>query len=387
MALQLERAREFGVLRAQGVTPGQVRRPGARADRSDGRRWRGPGAAARDWCSPLVLVFVINRALVRLDAGAGRAGAHAARGRLALGVGAALLAGAYPAWRMSRRPAGAGAARRLSDAPRWAWIVLACRRSRARGRRRASEPAAPAPALAPELPALLGARAPAHAGRLRARPRAAPLPLPRRPRRAPGASAASGGTSRATSRAPTAALRLPAHLLPHGARARGARARLGLGDAQVVDGPLRADRRRGRRFQAFERLSREALGLAGARRSRSRCWRRRLVDARLEGAPFPLRAARRRSEPARARPGDRRAEPLVLQGDRGLSRKGSAPGNASYYYSFHAPRRRAGTVSPAARRSRSRARRGSTASGAPARWSRPGRLGLVRRCSSTTGAS
>jgi predicted secreted hydrolase len=84
------------------------------------------------------------------------------------------------------------------------------------------------------------------------------------------------------------------------------------------------------RFHAFSRSSREALGLAGASASPFRVW---LEDwsAEGDGASARLRAA----------DGDvaldlvvTAAKPVVLQGDRGLSRKGPEPGNASFYYSF-----------------------------------------------------
>jgi predicted secreted hydrolase len=88
----------------------------------------------------------------------------------------------------------------------------------------------------------------------------------------------------------------------------------------------------GRRFHAWSRLGREALGLAGARATPFRVW---LEDwsaesAAPDGLPVRLRAAE----------GDvaidlvlTSEKPVALQGDRGLSRKGPEPGNASYYYS------------------------------------------------------
>jgi len=89
----------------------------------------------------------------------------------------------------------------------------------------------------------------------------------------------------------------------------------------------------GGRFAAASRLSREALGLAGARARPYRVW---VEDWSAEGEDpdgFPVRL--------RAADGDvaidlvlERGKPVVLQGDRGLSQKGPEPGNASYYYSF-----------------------------------------------------
>jgi predicted secreted hydrolase len=89
----------------------------------------------------------------------------------------------------------------------------------------------------------------------------------------------------------------------------------------------------GGRFYASSRVSREALGLAGARAAPFRVW---LDDWSAESdtvAGFPVRL----------RASDRdvavdlvieSGKPMVLQGDRGWSSKGDGPGNASYYYSF-----------------------------------------------------
>jgi predicted secreted hydrolase len=89
----------------------------------------------------------------------------------------------------------------------------------------------------------------------------------------------------------------------------------------------------GGRFHAASRLSREALGLAGAR---ARPFRVSVEDwsAETEAADgFPVRL--------RAAEGEiavdfvlERGKPVVLQGDRGWSPKGPEAGNASYYYSF-----------------------------------------------------
>jgi predicted secreted hydrolase len=113
----------------------------------------------------------------------------------------------------------------------------------------------------------------------------------------------------------------------------------------VTDGP-------GGRFLAFERLARGALGLAGATVADTvgedavdeEPYRVSVGGWRLEGpAPgevFPLLLAAAVGEPPVAleltlEP----VKPVVLQGERGLSRKGPQPGNASYYYSL--PRLRA----------------------------------------------
>jgi predicted secreted hydrolase len=86
-----------------------------------------------------------------------------------------------------------------------------------------------------------------------------------------------------------------------------------------------------KRFHSFERWSRGAVGLAGARAQPFRVW---VKDWTAEGAPvFPMRL--------RAAEGGvaidlllQEGKPPVLQGERGLSRKGAGPGDASYYYSL-----------------------------------------------------
>ncbi|WP_434384324.1 lipocalin-like domain-containing protein [Melittangium boletus] len=87
------------------------------------------------------------------------------------------------------------------------------------------------------------------------------------------------------------------------------------------------------RFHAFERFSRSALGLAGARAEPFRVWLEDWsAEAVGEGTP-PLRLTARRGDIALAlllEPG----KPPVLQGDQGLSQKGARPGQASYYYSL-----------------------------------------------------
>mgnify|MGYP006267619289 CR=1 FL=1 len=89
----------------------------------------------------------------------------------------------------------------------------------------------------------------------------------------------------------------------------------------------------GKRFHPFERFERGALDLAGATAAPFRVW---LDDWSAEGAgpttlPVRLRAAEGNASIDLLLDGP---GPVILQGDRGLSRKGAAPGNASYYYSL-----------------------------------------------------
>jgi predicted secreted hydrolase len=90
-----------------------------------------------------------------------------------------------------------------------------------------------------------------------------------------------------------------------------------------------------RRFAAAQRFDRDALGLAGAQAQPFRVWLGDWSAAAVrpaDDAIFPLRL--------QAADGDvvldltlDEGKPPVLQGDRGFSRKGPEPGNASYYYS------------------------------------------------------
>jgi predicted secreted hydrolase len=84
------------------------------------------------------------------------------------------------------------------------------------------------------------------------------------------------------------------------------------------------------RFHAFRRMTREALGLAGAAATPFRVW---VEDWSADGEGDAARL--------QARDGDvaidltvTAAKPVVLQGDRGLSAKGPGEGNASFYYSY-----------------------------------------------------
>jgi predicted secreted hydrolase len=93
----------------------------------------------------------------------------------------------------------------------------------------------------------------------------------------------------------------------------------------------------GERYQAFERFSRGAVGLAGAQASPFRVWLEDWSVAEVEPGTVRLRAAQK--DAGTRHPvvvdlllTDRKG--LVLQGDQGYSVKGPQPGNASYYYSM-----------------------------------------------------
>ncbi|MCP4204620.1 MAG: carotenoid 1,2-hydratase [bacterium] len=84
-------------------------------------------------------------------------------------------------------------------------------------------------------------------------------------------------------------------------------------------------------FMSFERFSRGALDLAGARSDPFRVWLEDWsVEASESGEAWIVRAA---GGPVELRLTLDPGKPRVLHGDRGLSRKGTAPGAASYYYS------------------------------------------------------
>jgi len=89
----------------------------------------------------------------------------------------------------------------------------------------------------------------------------------------------------------------------------------------------------GERFHSFEQWSRGALGLAGVQATPFRVW---VEDwsAQTDGGPvFPMRLRASRGDVAVDLELEQ-GKPPVLQGDHGLSRKSSEPGNASFYYSL-----------------------------------------------------
>lgn len=90
-----------------------------------------------------------------------------------------------------------------------------------------------------------------------------------------------------------------------------------------------------KRFYAFERFERGALELAGVETEPFRVWVGPWEIAGAGGRDeiFPLRV-RASVDSVEIELTLGRGKGIVLQGDRGLSRKGPEPGNASYYYTM-----------------------------------------------------
>lgn len=89
----------------------------------------------------------------------------------------------------------------------------------------------------------------------------------------------------------------------------------------------------GEQFHAFERFSRGAAGLAGAEGDPFRVWLYDWKAASVGTTLFPIRLTAATDTTSLNLVLDS-LKPLVLQGDRGLSKKGRGEGNASYYYSY-----------------------------------------------------
>ena len=87
------------------------------------------------------------------------------------------------------------------------------------------------------------------------------------------------------------------------------------------------------RLYAFERFSRAAVGLAGAKSDGMNVWLDNwsAKSEKLSGFPLRLRAQEKNIAIDLIL---EQGKPIVLQGDKGLSIKNSKAGNASYYYSF-----------------------------------------------------
>jgi predicted secreted hydrolase len=100
---------------------------------------------------------------------------------------------------------------------------------------------------------------------------------------------------------------------------------------QVYMGHLALTDPEAERFHAFERFSRQALGLAGARSDPPRAWLEDWVVDQRADAGFRVSAF---SGDVGVDLALSPVKPVVLQGEAGLSQKSAEPGNASYYYSL-----------------------------------------------------
>lgn len=89
----------------------------------------------------------------------------------------------------------------------------------------------------------------------------------------------------------------------------------------------------GREHRSFEKLARGAAGLAGAQATPYRVWLEDWSVAQEAGPDGPTVLAAAAEEIA-LKLTLVSEKPPALQGDRGYSRKGPEPGNASYYYSL-----------------------------------------------------
>ncbi|MDT8388331.1 MAG: lipocalin-like domain-containing protein [Thiogranum sp.] len=102
---------------------------------------------------------------------------------------------------------------------------------------------------------------------------------------------------------------------------------------QVYMGHLAISDIDGNEHHSAERFARAAAGLAGSRLAPFEVW---LGPWSMRGGAdlFPLTVTAQDQGIGLALTLSRGEKPLVLQGERGLSRKSARPGNASYYYSY-----------------------------------------------------
>jgi len=89
----------------------------------------------------------------------------------------------------------------------------------------------------------------------------------------------------------------------------------------------------GNKFFADERLSREAIGLAGNQRVPFRVWVEDWSATSVDAEFFPIRL-KAGNENAKLDLTLMSSKPPIANGDRGMDRKGPGTGNASYYYSM-----------------------------------------------------
>ena len=89
----------------------------------------------------------------------------------------------------------------------------------------------------------------------------------------------------------------------------------------------------GRRFMSFQRLSRGAAGLAGARAEPFRVWLEDWSIQATHSVDFPWQFKAKQDGMGLALDLSP-LKPVALNGEQGLSRKSAEPGDASYYYSI-----------------------------------------------------
>jgi len=102
---------------------------------------------------------------------------------------------------------------------------------------------------------------------------------------------------------------------------------------QIYMGHLAISDIAAQRHHSAERFARAAAGLAGARVAPFEVW---LGPWSLRGSAnlFPLTVSAQQDDIGLSLHVQSSDKPMVLQGERGLSRKSATPGNASYYYSY-----------------------------------------------------
>ncbi len=88
-----------------------------------------------------------------------------------------------------------------------------------------------------------------------------------------------------------------------------------------------------KQFYVFEKFSRAATGLAGAKSDQFHVWLHNWSAQNMGSNIFPVRIKAEADNIALDLVLETK-KPIVLQGDKGFSAKTSQPGNASYYYSY-----------------------------------------------------
>jgi predicted secreted hydrolase len=102
---------------------------------------------------------------------------------------------------------------------------------------------------------------------------------------------------------------------------------------QVYMGHLAISDIAGEQHYSAERFARAAAGLAGARADPFEVWLGPW-SLQSESGLFPLQLEAHDTDMGLSLELQAGNKPMLLQGERGLSRKSATPGNASYYYSF-----------------------------------------------------